>query len=86
MSKLDDLAQNIGDLANEIDTTTTATTNAAQEAQDAISAADALGAEDVALGMTQVKTDLENLANTLQGASAQATQIQTLTQDIAGGG
>jgi len=86
MSKLDDLAQTIGDLADEIEAGSTAAGAAGQEAEDTANAAEALGAEDVVTGMGQVKSQLETLAGTLKSASDQAAQIQGLTQAIASGG
>ncbi|MCE0537802.1 hypothetical protein LWF15_20110 [Kineosporia rhizophila] len=86
MSKIDELAEAISGLTLKIDEASTASGGSAQGAEEAGAVAADLGARNVVEGLAQVKAQLDELTELLQGISQQAAEIQTLTLSLADNG
>lgn len=59
VSRIDELAELIGSIADKIDEAMTASGSSAQEAEDIGSAAAALGGESLVEGLAEIKTQLD---------------------------
>ena len=83
MSRIEELAELIGGITHKIDEAMSASGSSAQEAEDAGSAAAALGADGVVEGLAEVKTQLDALTDALKGASERADEIRALALSVA---
>ncbi|GAB3255010.1 hypothetical protein [Kineosporia babensis] len=83
MSKIDELAELIGGVTEQINEATAASGASAQEAEQVGATAAALGAEGVIEGMAEVKSQLDALSELLQSASERADEIKALALSVA---
>lgn len=85
MSDIGKLAKRVQGAGSEIDKAATLAAAAAQEAEESAQTAEALGADSAAATLDQVRAELEDLARTLQSASAQAGAIESQTKQVGKG-
>ena len=85
MSRIEELADAIGNLASKIDEVVAETAGAGAETEDMSTNAQALGATNMTDGLAQVKDQLDALSQTLRGASERAGEIQALTLTVGDG-
>ncbi|GAB3255015.1 hypothetical protein [Kineosporia babensis] len=85
MSDIDDLAQSINAVGTKIGTAASEASATAQDAEDAANLMDALGAEQAATTLDQVKSELDDLAANLKAISVQAASIEALASNLSKG-
>jgi hypothetical protein len=83
MSAIEDIITAIDGVLEKISEATTGTAGAAQEAEEALGAAVALGSRASVEGLTQVQTELEALATQLVGVNKTAEEVKTTAEAVA---
>jgi len=83
MSAIDDIISGIDGVIEKVSETTTAASAVVREAEQALEQAGAFGATTAALGLSQVKDELESLVGLLASVSLVADETQSTAKAVA---